>query len=87
MVNHDFSTWFSLSQCTCCRDGGPGWALEVRQDLSFGTSVLVKTLNGVDPLPEGWVGEVFLGLFWLGVGEVEGFCFYSASLKSTTQVK
>lgn len=29
----------SLLQCTCCRDGGLGWALEVRQVLSCGASV------------------------------------------------
>lgn len=83
-LEHDYSTvvQWDLSQCICCRDGGLGWALEVRQVLSCGASVLVRhpmMLSGIDLWSEGWVGEVFLGLFWLEVGGVEGFCFYSAS--------
>lgn len=75
----------SLSQCICCRDGGLGWASGVRRALSCGASVpgvLVKPpmmLTGIDPWHEGWVGEVFPGLFWLEVDEVEAVCLYSVS--------
>lgn len=75
----------SLSRCICCRDGGLGWASEVRRVPSCGASVpwvLVKipmVLTGIDLWPEGWVGAAFPGLFWLEVGEVGGFWRYSAS--------
>lgn len=36
-------------------------------------------LNGTDLWPEGWEGEVSLGLIWLEVGELGGFCLKSAS--------
>lgn len=68
----------SLSQCICCRDGGLGWALGVRQVLSCGAFVLKKhpmILSGSDLSSEGWAVEVFLGLFWPVVGGVEGFWF------------
>lgn len=57
----------------------------VRQVLSCGVSVpgvlamLAAMLNGIDLWPEGWVGEVFLGLLWLEVAGVEGVCLCSAS--------
>lgn len=70
----------SLLRCICCRDGGLGWASEVRRVLSCGASVpgvsgkSPMLPNGIDLWPAGWAGEVFPGPFWLEVGEVEGFC-------------
>lgn len=70
----------SLLRCICCRDGGLGWASEVRWVSSCGASVPGVSArspmlpNGIDPWPAGWAGEVFPGLVWLEVGEVEGFC-------------
>lgn len=72
---------WDCSQCTCCRDGGLGWALGVRRGLSCGASVCWKHPPMLALQCESWAGGVVPGRFWLGVGVVECFCFYSASWK------
>lgn len=71
-----------VSQCICCRDGGPGWAWEAGTGLSYGT-VLLKarpmTQSWIALCSEGWAGAVSLGLIWLEAGGEEGIWFYSVS--------
>lgn len=72
-------------ECICCRDGGLGWASEVRQVLSYGTSapeVLVKSpmaLTGTDPRHEGLELGVSQDLLWLEVDEVGKVCSHCVS--------
>lgn len=89
--NHSYDTivQWDLSPCICCRDSGLGGALEVRQVLfcaAFVSGVSVTSAeepNENDLWPRGWVPGVFLGLFWLEVGEVGGVCLCCASLRAT----
>lgn len=65
-----------VSPCTCCRDGVPGWVLEVRQDTSWEASVSVmRSTTGIDLLTEGWVGGASLAPFLPGEDVAEGSWF------------
>lgn len=65
-----------VSPCSCCRDGVPGWVLEVRQDTSWESSVSVmRSTTGIDLLTEGWVGGASLAPFLPGEDVAEGSWF------------